>query len=45
MNTDHDLTNRGLGLGVLTVEGAAIYTTTASGQLVVGIFGVLADFK
>lgn len=45
VNTDHDLTNRGLGLGVLTVEGAAVYTTTASGQLVVGIFGVLADFK
>lgn len=39
VNTDQDLTTRGLGLGlrVLTVEGAAIDTTTASGQLVVGI--------
>ncbi|KFF58051.1 transposon Tn552 DNA-invertase BinR, partial [Cryobacterium sp. MLB-32] len=34
VNTVHDLTDRGIGLKVLTGEGAAIDTTTASGKLV-----------
>lgn len=45
VNTVHDLTNRGIGLKVLTGEGAAIDTTTASGQLVFGIFAALAEFE
>ena len=41
----HDLTDRGVGLKVLTEEGAAIDTTTASGKLVFGIFAALAEFE
>lgn len=45
VNTVHDLTERGVGLKVLTGEGAAIDTTTASGKLVFGIFAALAEFE
>ncbi|WP_442319982.1 recombinase family protein [Arthrobacter glacialis] len=45
VNTVHDLTDRGIGLKVLTGEGAAIDTTTASRKLVFGIFAALAEFE
>src|SRR5665648_315259 len=45
VNTVHDLTARGIGLKVLTGEGPAIDTTTASGKLVFGIFAALAEFE
>jgi DNA invertase Pin-like site-specific DNA recombinase len=41
----HDLTERGVGLKVLTGQGAARDTTTASGKLVFGIFAALAEFE
>ena len=44
-NIVHDLTERGVGLKVLTGQGAAIDTTTASGKLVFGIFAALAEFE
>jgi len=44
VNTVHDLTARGVGLRVLTGQGAAIDTTTAAGKLVFGIFA-LAEFE
>ncbi len=40
-----DLTERGVGLKVLTGQCAAIDTTTASGKLVFGIFAALAEFE
>lgn len=40
-----DLTDRGVGIKVITGQGAAIDTTTASGKLVFGIFGALAEFE
>ena len=45
VNIVHDLTERGLGLKVLTGQGAAIDTTTASGKLVFGIFAALAEYE
>ena len=45
VNTVHNLTERGIGLKVLTGHGAAIDTTTASGKLVFGIFAALAEFE
>jgi DNA invertase Pin-like site-specific DNA recombinase len=45
VNTVHDLTERGIGLKVLTGESAAIDTTTASGKLVFGIFTALVEFE
>lgn len=45
VNTVHDLTDRGVGLKVLTGQGAAIDTTTSSGKLVFGIFAALAEFE
>lgn len=45
VNIVHDLTERGIGLKVLTGQGAAIDTTTASGKLVFGIFAALAEFE
>jgi len=45
VNTVHDLTARGVGLKVLTGQGAAIDTTTAAGTLVFGIFAALAEFS
>lgn len=45
VNTVHNLTERGIGLKVLTGQGAAIDTTTSSGKLVFGIFAALAEFE
>jgi DNA invertase Pin-like site-specific DNA recombinase len=45
VNTVHDLTARGVGLKVLTWQGAAIDTTTPAGKLVFGIFAALAEFE
>jgi len=45
VNIVHDLTERGIGLKVLTGHGAAVDTTTASGKLVFGIFAALAEFE
>lgn len=45
VNTVHDLAARGIGLRVLTGQGANIDTTTASGKLVFGIFAALAEFE
>lgn len=45
INTVHDLTTRGVGLKVLTGQGAAIDTTSAAGKLVFGIFAALAEFE
>ncbi len=45
VNLTHDLTGRGIGLKVLSGEGAAIDTTTAAGKLVFGIFAALAEFE
>jgi DNA invertase Pin-like site-specific DNA recombinase len=45
VNTVHELTTRGVGLKVLTGQGAAIDTTTAAGKLVFGIFAALAEFE
>src|SRR5512132_3617341 len=45
VNTVHDLTSRGIGLKVLTGQGAAIDTTTPAGKLVFGIFASLAEFE
>jgi DNA invertase Pin-like site-specific DNA recombinase len=45
VNTVHDLTTRGVGLKVLTGQGAAIDTTTPAGKLIFGIFAALAEFE
>ena len=45
VNIVHDFTERGIGLKVLTGQGAAIDTTTASGKLVFGIFAALAEYE
>ena len=45
INTVHDLTARGVGLKVLTGQGAAIDTTSAAGKLVFGIFAALAEIE
>jgi DNA invertase Pin-like site-specific DNA recombinase len=45
VNVVQDLTDHGIGLKVLTGQGAAIDTTTASGKLVFGIFAALAEFE
>src|SRR5262245_22272140 len=45
VNVVHDLTSRGVGLKVLTGQGAAIDTTTLAGELVFGIFASLAEFE
>ncbi len=45
VNIVHELTERGVGLKVLTGQGAAIDTTTASGKLVFGIFAALAEYE
>ncbi len=39
------LSDRGVGLKVLTCQGAAIDTTTAAGRLSFGIFAALAEFE
>ena len=40
-----NLSTRGVGLRVLTGQGAQIDTTTAAGRLVFGIFAALAEFE
>jgi DNA invertase Pin-like site-specific DNA recombinase len=45
INTVHDLTERGVGLKVLSGQGAAIDTTTPAGKLIFGIFAALAEFE
>jgi len=45
IDTVKDLTDRGVGLKVLSGQGADIDTTTASGKLVFGIFAALAEFE
>ena len=45
VNTVQNLSVRGVGLRVLTGQGAQIDTTTAAGRLVFGIFAALAEFE
>ena len=45
VNLIHELTTRGVGLRVLTGQGAAVDTTTPAGKLVFGIFAALAEFE
>ena len=45
VNTVEDLTDQDIGLKVLEGKGAQIDTTTASGKLMFGIFGALAEFE
>jgi DNA invertase Pin-like site-specific DNA recombinase len=45
VNLVHELTTRGVGLRILTGQGAKIDTTTAAGKLVFGIFAALAEFE
>jgi len=45
VNVVKDLTDREIGLRVLTGQGAQIDTTTAAGRLVFGIFAALAEFE
>jgi DNA invertase Pin-like site-specific DNA recombinase len=45
VNTVKDLSERKIGLRVLTGKGAQIETTTASGRMVFGIFATLAEFE
>lgn len=45
VNTVKDLSDRKIGLRVLTGKGAQIDTTTASGRMVFGIFATLAEFE
>lgn len=45
VNTVHDLTQRGIGLKVLTGHGASIDTSKPAGKLVFGIFAALAEFE
>jgi DNA invertase Pin-like site-specific DNA recombinase len=45
VNLVGDLTRRGIGLKVLSGEGASIDTTTANGRLVFAIFAGLAEFE
>ena len=45
VNTVQDLAGQGIGLKVITGQGAEIDTTTPSGKLVFGIFAALAEFE
>ena len=45
VTTVQDLSDRGVGLRVLTGQGAQIDTTSAGGRLVFGIFAALAEFE
>ncbi len=45
VNTVQMLSEKGIGLKVMTGQGANIDTTTASGKLVFGFFAALAEFE
>lgn len=45
VNTVKELSDRNIGLRVLTGKGAQIDTTTAAGRMVFGIFATLAEFE
>lgn len=45
VSTIQDLSKRSISLHVLTGQGAALDTTTASGKMVFGIFAALAEFE
>ncbi len=45
VTTVQDLAGRGIGLRVLTGQGAEIDTTTPTGKLIFGIFASLAEFE
>ena len=45
VRTVSDLSDRGVGLKVLTGQGVQIDTTTAAGRLSFGIFAALAEFE
>src|SRR5450631_2224695 len=45
VNVVSSMNDRGIGLRVLTGQGAALDTTTAAGKLVFGIFAALAEFE
>ena len=45
VNTVHDLNKRGIGLKVLTGQGAAIDTTTPQGRFAFSLFAALAEFE
>ena len=45
VTTVRGLADRGVGLSVLTGQGANIDTTTSSGKLIFGIFAALAEFE
>ena len=45
VNLVHELTGRGVGLKILTGQGAQLHTTTANGRLVFAIFAALAEFE
>ena len=45
VNTVRDLSDRCIGLRVLTGQGAEIDTTTSAGRMIFGIFATLAEFE
>jgi DNA invertase Pin-like site-specific DNA recombinase len=45
VNTVRDIYDRGVGLRVLTGQGAEIDTTTSAGRMIFGIFATLAEFE
>src|SRR5690242_9370954 len=45
VNTVQDLSDRGVGLKVLSGQGTEVDTTTAGGRFVFGVFAALAEFE
>ena len=45
VDTVHNLNQRGVGLKVLSGQGASIDTTTPAGKLMFAVFGALAEFE
>ncbi|MCX8508320.1 MAG: recombinase family protein [Rhodobacteraceae bacterium] len=45
VNTVRDLSDRGIGLRILTGQGTEIDTTTSAGRMIFGIFATLAEFE
>lgn len=45
VNLIHDLTQKEIGLQVLTGQGANIDTTTSSGKLIFAVFAALAEYE